>query len=362
MSFVNNCWNCSYTNVNCGQQCANGLQSYPVTSAGDPSISCTCDNISSTCSVDLDIPSPTVSCSGTYETEPLADVTVPVTITNCDGGCTYWVTNPYGTKITPATDGTITNSTTSVTFASESGSSTNTYKIHVKKAGREGDCSFDISYLTTTSSASVVTSSASVVTSSATIIESSSDAGCQDATGNYVLSESSDNGGATGLTLSGECEKYNLGKVCYSLQWHASGTGNILVNGQAFECNLNGATKLLNNPLSVITLDVPSTCTLSDFKGFSCSNDVPTSVSCNQEITVAKTCNELYGPPNFKFKCGGAVYKKSGSTQVDDSQVLELNFGNAVTEVSRTITVNCYENGYTQQVNGTIPCVSYCSW
>ena len=166
-SFVGNCYNCSYSNVNCGGQCANGLHNYPYTSANNPSVSCTCDEISSTCSAQPDIPAPTLSCSGTYTVAPLANVTVDVEITGCASGCTYWVTNPQGTKITPATDGTITNAST-ITFASENGTSTNTYKIHVKNSKAEKECSFDVAYSEATSSASVVTSSATIVQSSST--------------------------------------------------------------------------------------------------------------------------------------------------------------------------------------------------
>ncbi len=169
-SFVNNCYNCRYTNVNCGGQCANGLHNYPFTPSKTPSITCTCDEISSTCSAQPDIPAPTLSCSGTYTVAPLANVTVNVEITGCEGGCSYWVTNPQGTKITPATDGTVTNVST-ITFASENGTSTNTYKIHVKNSKAEKECSFDVTY-------SEATSSASVVTTSTTVIQSSSSPRC----------------------------------------------------------------------------------------------------------------------------------------------------------------------------------------
>lgn len=149
-----NCSNCSYTNVSCTQCSGLGVMNQNFTMNNSTplelSVTCQCNNISVSCSrtAVAEVVAPDVDCSGTYNAEPGTGTTIsftPSKLTGCEGGCTYWVNNPDGTKITPSTDGTIT-SATSISFHGEARSNTNTYTLYVHNSKGDDNCSITVDY------------------------------------------------------------------------------------------------------------------------------------------------------------------------------------------------------------------------
>ena len=153
-----NCGNCSYTNVSCTQCSGLGVMNQNFTMNNSTpltlSVTCQCDNISVSCSrtAVAEVVAPTLPEGGcvdaTINAEPSTNISfTPTSLTGCEGGCEYWVTNPVGTKITPETNATIT-SASSVSFPGEARSSTSTYTFHVKNSKGEKTCTVQVDYKT----------------------------------------------------------------------------------------------------------------------------------------------------------------------------------------------------------------------
>lgn len=196
------------------------------------------------------------------------------------------------------------------------------------------------------------------------VVQGHSSHTCLAATGDFTISPYNSNGNFN-VSVEDECVRFNTGKKCFTLQWQGSGSGVITVNNQIFNCNEYGATLVLNHVSDVIEMDVPSTCEITQFNPSNCNAGTPIEVICNQQTSITKTCNEnSWGPFNLKLMCGGSFYKKIGSNQADNKNVLYTSsFGNAQNGKTITSTFNCYDDsGYSNEVSGTVPCIPYCDW
>lgn len=159
-SFVNSCWSCTYTGIDCGNQCGSGnLTSYPFTvtngSEKTLSVTCTCDNISATCSAvaQANIQAPTISCSSTaINAGAKESVSVtPTSLTNCGVGCNYNIVHK-GTE-TGVKTGSSYSSASAVSFTDNTArTGQNTYTFTVSNgdggttSGGTASCDFVVDY------------------------------------------------------------------------------------------------------------------------------------------------------------------------------------------------------------------------
>lgn len=153
-SLVNNCWDCNCSGTS---ECNyNGSNAFTVTSSNNPltlSISCKCnDGFLAECSrtAQAEVVAPEISCSSTaIDVEPGTNITAPVTIGNCEGGCTYSVVSEKtDVRVTGAADPSTYN-TTSVTFPGESLPERSTpYEYNITVSNTEGsdNCKIKVNY------------------------------------------------------------------------------------------------------------------------------------------------------------------------------------------------------------------------
>ncbi len=150
-SFVNSCYNCTYTNVNCGGECSKNPHSYPFTpptsGAKTMTVSCTCDEAASTCSksVVATVVAPTVSCPTNHvNVEPGVNISfTPTSLTGCEGDCSYWIeSQPLKTTMK---EGTIT-SASSISFASERDAASEKYTLNVQNSEGTAVCTLYVDY------------------------------------------------------------------------------------------------------------------------------------------------------------------------------------------------------------------------
>lgn len=196
-----------------------------------------------------------------------------------------------------------------------------------------------------------------------TVVQGHSSHVCQNATDDFTIGASNDNGNFNNLSINDECVRISTVKTCFMLSWQTEGTGIITVNNQVFNCNVNGQSQILNSPSSTIEIDVPTNCKIKSLYASVCQPVTPFDVTCNEQTTFTGICNQQYGPSNLKLMCGGNYYKKATS-QADNNNILYETLKNgAQSGYSGTKTINCYDDsGYSNEVSGTIPCATYCSW
>ena len=151
-SFVNSCYECTYSNVNCGTGgCTNVPHDYPFTmptsGAKTLSVTCKCDEVSTTCSkaAVATVVAPTLSCSSTaIEVEPSTTISfTPTSLTGCEGECKYWINSNLGNIVKDTS--TIT-SASSISFGGEAKSGENTYTLYVKNSEGTVSCPITVDY------------------------------------------------------------------------------------------------------------------------------------------------------------------------------------------------------------------------
>ena len=151
-SFVNSCYECTYSGVNCGNGgCTNVPHTYPFTmptsGAKTLSISCKCDNVATTCSKNVvaTVVAPTVSCPTNHvNVEPGVNISfTPTSLTGCEGDCSYWIeSQPLKTTMK---EGTIT-SASSISFASERDATSEKYTLNVHNSEGTAICTLYVDY------------------------------------------------------------------------------------------------------------------------------------------------------------------------------------------------------------------------
>ena len=150
-----NCWSCTLNGSSVDQP----SREYPFILSGGVSskllnFSCTCDQVVRSCSATAvaKVEKPTISCSGTYNVEPSAQISFQATPTNCEVGCDYWVENSDGTTMENGS-GTI-SAQQQITFKGESNKPATgnayTYTMYVKNTAGGEDrtvhCPISVNY------------------------------------------------------------------------------------------------------------------------------------------------------------------------------------------------------------------------
>lgn len=151
-SFVNSCYECTYSNVNCGTNgCTNVPHTYPFTmptsGAKTLSVTCKCDGVSTTCSKSAvaTVVAPTLSCSSTaIEVEPSTSISfTPTSLTGCEGDCKYWINSNLGNIVR---DTGVITSASSISFNGEAKAGENTYTLYVKNSEGTVSCPITVDY------------------------------------------------------------------------------------------------------------------------------------------------------------------------------------------------------------------------
>ena len=172
---------------------------------------------------------------------------------------------------------------------------------------------------------------------------------CQDATGINPLSDTQDNGNYD-VEVTNQCKNFDFGKTCLGITWDASGTGNISINGQDYSCTSGSNQRPLFT--RILSLNVPSSCTVKKLYPKQCGNYNPVSVTCNQSLSVSGSCSS---PPYFTLQCGGAFYMKYGNSPAVN--------GNLRVQPSGTQALNCCDDSNcSNEINGSVHCVTSCEW
>ena len=150
---VNNCWNCSYTGVDC-TNCANGIQNYPFTLTSTTprklKISCTCDNVSVSCSqtaVALVVP-PTVTCPRPhYSANPNEQITfTPDDLDNCEVGCDYTIVKDGETDPKASKSDHSYKTTSGIPFSGDAAAGETKYIFTVTNTKGSASCDFYVDY------------------------------------------------------------------------------------------------------------------------------------------------------------------------------------------------------------------------
>ena len=166
---------------------------------------------------------PTITCPDDM-TKPIgATVSVtPKSLSGCAGGC-YYTIEGTGTTGSGYTGG-------ALSFTGASAAGTSNYTFNVSNSKGSASCNFNVEY-----------------SASACIAN------------DWIIDQYNSNKTIDG-SFSGGCYEFNTAKACSNVQMHSSGTGTVMVNGQERTCGYSDSAVSAS---AIITLDVPSTCTVT---------------------------------------------------------------------------------------------------
>lgn len=184
------------------------------------------------CSVDVSVVevAPTITCPDDMTKSVGATVSVtPKSLSGCASGCS-WTIDGAGASGSGYTGG-------AVSFTGESSAGTSTYTFNVSNSKGSASCNFNVEY------------SASACIAS-----------------DWIIDQYNSNKNIEG-SFSGGCYEFNTTKACSNVQMHSSGTGTVMVNGQERTCGYSDSAVSAS---AIITLDVPSTCTVTKLYVYNC--------------------------------------------------------------------------------------------
>jgi hypothetical protein len=269
-----NCWNCYYqfdngteNNIQFGDGIYDISLTKTATNLGNKTLSlnCTCNgNIAASCSQEItinDVP-PSFSCPDDLSFETNSQITItPKDLTGCESGCAYTIS---GTSVSTTNFEYSSGALPSFTAPSTAGNPTYTISLTNNVGTTSKDCSVEII-------------EPKPCVASDWIIEQNNS--------NKEISK----------TFNDGCFEINTEKMCSNAQIHASGSGEIILNGKTFSCGYHdeGIT-----PQSIIELKVPKTCTVSKLyvsncvdppkaPAFSCPDNL--SFEVNSSVTITPT-------------------------------------------------------------------------
>ena len=184
------------------------------------------------CSVDVSVVevAPTITCPDDMAKSVGATVSVtPKSLSGCASGC-YYTIDGTGASGSGYTGG-------AVSFTGASSAGTSTYTFNVSNSKGSASCNFNVEY---------------------------SASACADS--DWIIDQNNSNKTIDG-SFSGGCYEFNTAKACSNVQMHSSGTGTVMVNGQERTCGYSDSAVSAS---AIITLDVPSTCTVTKLYVYNC--------------------------------------------------------------------------------------------
>ena len=221
-----------------GASCSNGICSVTTSENSPGSFVYTlntwnCNSSACTNTININDVAPAITCPDNMTKSVGSTVSVtPKSLSGCASGCSYTIdgTSASGSDYTGG----------AISFAGASYAVTETYTFNVSNSkGERASCSFNVEY-----------SEGSTCSSS-----------------DWIIGQWDSNKHIDG-TFTGACYEFNTSKACSSVQVHASGSGEILVNGQRRQCSYSDSTV---PALSVIKLEVPDGCTVTKLYVSNCN-------------------------------------------------------------------------------------------
>jgi hypothetical protein len=286
-----NCWSCSYqfdngteNNIQFGDGICDISLTKTATNLGNKTLSlnCTCNgNIAASCSQEItinDVP-PSFSCPDDLSFETNSQITItPKELTGCESGCAYTIS---GTSVSTTNFEYSSGALPSFTAPSTAGNPTYTISLTNHVGTTPKDCSVEII-------------EPKPCVASDWIIEQNNS--------NKEISK----------TFNDGCFEINTEKMCSNAQIHASGSGEIILNGKTFSCGYHdeGIT-----PQSIIELKVPKTCTVSKLYVSNCV-DPPKApaFSCPDNLSFEVNSSVTITPTGVTGCSSGCDYEISGTS------------------------------------------------
>ena len=286
-----NCWSCSYqfdngteNNIQFGDGIYDISLTKTATNLGNKTLSlnCTCNgNIAASCSQEItinDVP-PSFSCPDDLSFETNSQITItPKELTGCESGCAYTIS---GTSVSTTNFEYSSGALPSFTAPSTAGNPTYTISLTNHVGTTPKDCSVEII-------------EPKPCVASDWIIEQNNS--------NKEISK----------TFNDGCFEINTEKMCSKAQIHASGSGEIILNGKTFSCGYHdeGIT-----PQSIIELKVPKTCTVSKLYVSNCV-DPPKApaFSCPDNLSFEVNSSVTITPTGVTGCSSGCDYEISGTS------------------------------------------------
>lgn len=174
---------------------------------------------------------PTITCPDDMEKNVGSTVSVtPKALSGCTNGCAITIEGAGVSENSGYTG-------SSVSFTGESVAGSKAYTFTVTNSVGTASCNFNVEY------------SASACIAS-----------------DWIIDQNNSNKTIDG-SFSGGCYEFNTAKACSNVQMHSSGTGTVMVNGQERTCGYSDSAVSAS---AIITLDVPSTCTVTKLYVYTC--------------------------------------------------------------------------------------------